>query len=104
MSGFARALPPVAVLEAHDVVEVRRRDLQDRRVLEGRDPVDGARPVAEARPLADDLAVQDGLTRVAELELRPPALDVPALVLLAVELQAQGLARADEEDLPDVVV
>src|SRR5581483_9422567 len=42
--------------------------------------------------------------RVAELELGPARLDVPALVLLPVELETEGLARADEEHLADVAV
>ena len=36
MSRFGGALPPVGVLEPHDVVELRRRDLDDERVLERR--------------------------------------------------------------------
>ena len=36
---FGRALAAVGVLEPDDVVEVRRRDLQDRRVLQGRHTV-----------------------------------------------------------------
>ena len=55
-------------------------------------------------PGRDHLGVEDALPGVAELELRPAALDVPALVLLVVELEAERLAGADEEDLPDVRV
>src|SRR5438874_3708626 len=102
VSRFARAGPPVGVLEANDVVEVRCGDLEDRGVVERGDPVHGAGRVAEAGAGGDDLGVQDGGADGAELELRPAALDVPALVLLAVELEAERLAGADEEDLADV--
>src|SRR5919205_836662 len=48
LSRCGRALAPVAVLEPDNVVEVRRRDLQDRRVLERRHAMHGARPEAES--------------------------------------------------------
>src|SRR5439155_252497 len=50
----------------------------------------------------DHLGVEDALADVAELELRPAAQDVPALVLFPVELEAERVAGADEEDLADV--
>ena len=40
----------------------------------------------------------------AELDLRAALEHVPGLVLLLVELEAERLARADEEDLAGVVV
>src|SRR5262245_21112955 len=83
---------------------MRRRDLEDRRVLERGDAVDGAGPVAEARAGRDDLLVERLLADLAELEPRPPALDIPALVLLAVELQRERLPCLHEQDLPDVGV
>src|SRR6476620_2389895 len=101
-SGATCALASVPVLETYDVVEVRRRDLEDGRVLERRDPVHGARPVPEGRAGGDDLLAQRLLPRIAELEPRPAALDVPALVLLPVELERERLARPHKEDLPDV--
>src|SRR5436190_21206983 len=104
MSGFGRALPAVLVLEAHNVLEVRRRDLEDGCVLERRDPVDGAGAVAEARARAHDLAVQERLPGVAELALRATALYVPALLLLPMALDAQRLAGLHEEDLADVLL
>src|SRR5882757_4134239 len=81
VSRFARALAAIAVLEADDVVELRRRDLDDRRVLERRDPVHGPRGEMEGRPCRDHLGVEGPLPHVAELELRPARLDVPGLVL-----------------------
>src|SRR6266496_605683 len=101
---LARPRSAVLVLEADDVVEVRRRDLEDRCVLDRGDAVNGSGWVVEARPLGDHLSAQDRLPRFAELELRAAALDIPALVLLVVELEAQRLAGPDEEDLPDVEV
>src|SRR5204863_3608445 len=79
-----------------------RRDLEDRRVLERRDPVDRARAEMEARARRDHLGVEESLPRLAQLELGATALDVPALVLLAVELKAERVAGTDEQDLPDV--
>src|SRR6478609_647264 len=101
-SGVAGAFASVAILESDDVVEVRRRDLEDRRVLEGSDPVHRPRAEVEARPGGDDLLVERLLAWVAELEPRAAALDVPALVLLPVELKRERLALADEQDFPDV--
>src|SRR5437762_14378508 len=57
----ARPGPAVAILEPHDVVQLGRRDLEDRRVLERRDPVDRARAEMEARPRSDHLGIEDGL-------------------------------------------
>src|SRR5438067_6692326 len=104
VSRFARALAAVAVLQANDVVELRRRDLDDRGVLECGEPVHGARDEVKGRPRRDHLRVEDALARLAELELRPARFDVPGLVLLPVELEAERLARAHEEDLPDIPV
>src|SRR6266516_3962697 len=99
---LARPRPAVGVLEPHDVVRVRRRDLEDRRVLERRDAVDGTGRVVEAVPGPDQPGVEGTLSRGAELELRPAALDVPALLLLAVELEAERVAGADEEGLAEI--
>src|SRR5215472_6281549 len=103
-SGVAAAFASVAVLEADDVVELRRRDLEDRRVLERGDPVHRSGAEVEARARGDDLLVERLLAGVAELEPRAAALDVPALVFLPVELERERLARPHEEDLPDVGV
>src|ERR687888_765073 len=62
-------LPPVGVLEPHDVVELGRRDLEDGRVLERRDAVDGAGHVAERGTGTDDLVLQHRIADVAELQL-----------------------------------
>src|SRR2546427_8448069 len=101
-SGGRGAFAPVGVLEPHDVVGVRRRDLEDRRVLERRDAVDGTGRVVEAVPGPDQPGVEGTLSRGAELELRPAALYVPALLLLAVELEAERVAGADEEGLAEI--
>src|ERR1035437_1246892 len=100
--GRARPCPAVGVLEPHDVVQVRRRDLEDRRVLERSDAMHRPGPVAEGGAFADHLGVQERLPYIAQLEGRFAALDVPALVLLVVELQAEREACADPEDLADV--
>src|SRR3954451_1012720 len=99
-----RPLASVPILEPHDVVELRRRHLDDRRVIERRHAVDGAGLEAEVRRRRDDLLAQHGLPHLSELDLRAPRLDVPRLVLHAVELQAEGLARTDEQHLADEAV
>src|SRR5262245_11027902 len=83
---------------------MRCRDLEDRRVLQRGHAMDGARPEAETRPGGDDLLVECLLAGLAELDPRTAALDVPALVLLPVELERERLARPHEKDLPDVRV
>jgi hypothetical protein len=97
-------LAPVPVFEPDDVVLMCRRHLQDRRVLQRRDSMDRARLEAEARPRGDHLLVQKRVAGRAELELRAAALDEPRLVLHPMELEAQRLARLDEEHFPDVFV
>src|SRR5919201_3382820 len=94
----------VLVLEAHDVLELRRRDFEDRRVLDRGDAVDRPRREPERGAGADDLALEHRLPHVAELKLRPTALHVPAFVFLAMELEAERAAGADEEQLPDVLL
>src|SRR3954471_4040140 len=78
-SGVAGAFASVPVLEPDYVVEVRRRDLDDRRVLERGDSVHRSGAEVEARPGGDDLLVERLLAGVAELEAGAAALDVPAL-------------------------
>src|SRR5262249_7961439 len=92
VSGLCRPLAAVAVLEADDVVEIRRRDLQDRRVLDRLDAVDGPGREVEGGAGPDHLAVEDALTGAAELYLRAAGEDVPGLVLELVELEAERLA------------
>src|SRR5262249_35094848 len=97
-----RTLPPVPVLEPDDVVQLGRRDLDDRRVLERRDAMDSPRPKVEAGASCNDLNTQDRVAGRPELELRTTRLDEPGLVLLPVELERERLAGTDEEDLADV--
>src|SRR3954451_19783182 len=104
VSGFARPLATVRVLEPDDVVELRGRDLENRRVLDGLDAVDGAWAKAERRARTDDFRHQDGLPGFTELELRLALEHEPALVLLAMELEAERLAGANEEQLAGVVL
>src|SRR5438132_12449690 len=75
------ALAAVGVLEPDDVVELRRRNLEDRRVVDRRHAMDRARPEAERRTRCDHLLLQRLLARRAELELGAPRLDEPRLVL-----------------------
>src|SRR6185503_13109707 len=104
MSGFARAFAAVGVLESDDVVEVRRGDLEDPQVLYPGHAVDGARPKAERLARHDLDLVDASLVRTAKLEPRTPLEHVPRLVLELVVLEAQRLARLDEQDLARVVL
>src|SRR5204863_7262091 len=98
------ALPAVAVLQPDDVVEVVGGDLEDRRVLQRGDAVDGARTKPEACARPDHLLLQHRFAGGAELELRPPLLDEPRLVLYPVELEAERLAGLHEQHLAHVVL
>src|SRR4029079_9828558 len=93
----------VEVVEPHDVFELRRRDLDDSRVLERGHAVHRPGREMEGRAGADDLHVQHPLAGSPQLELRTALEHVPRLVLLLVELQAERLAAADEEDLAGVL-
>ena len=64
--------------------------------------MDGTGRVVEAVPGPDHPGVEGTLSGGAELELRAATLDVPALLLLAVELEAQRVAGADEEGLAEI--
>src|SRR5262245_27555212 len=101
MSRFEAA---VSVLEANDVLDLGRRDLEDGRVLERLHAVNRARAHAEGCSGPDDLRVRRLVARRAELDLRAARMDQPRLVLHAVELEAQRLTGFDEQDLPAVVV
>src|SRR6478609_4297877 len=103
-SGGAGAFASIPVLQPDDVVEMRGRDLEDRRVLDRGDPVHRAGAEVEAGAGCDDLLVERLLAGVAELEAGAATLDVPALVLLPVELQGERLARPHEQDLAYVLV
>src|SRR3954447_15902103 len=83
---------------------MRRGDFEQSRVLERLHPVDRAGRDVERRSGGDDLAVRRRIARLADRELDASLLDVDRLVLLPVELQAERVALADEEDLPDVEV
>src|SRR5262249_44301808 len=97
-------LPAVAILEPDDVVDLRRRHLEDRRVLQRRDAMNGAGPEVERAAGPDDLGLGDRLTRGCELELGTSGFDVPGLVLDAVELEAERVTRSDEDELADVAI
>src|SRR5436190_19663532 len=102
--GLGGSFAPVGVLEADDVVELRRRDLHDRRVLDGLHPVHGAGRKVKRRPRADYLTRENPLSGRAELELDLALEHVPGLVLHLVELQAERLAGLDHEQLSRVVI
>src|SRR3954468_2458255 len=104
MSGFGRPFAPIGVFEPDDVVQLRRRDLEDRRVLDCRDAVDRPGREAKRASRADDLRLEHRLPGFPELELGLALEDVPAFVFLAMELEAQRLARANAEELPGVFV
>src|SRR3954454_11758321 len=82
---------------------MRGRPRENRRVLERGHAVDGARPEAE-RITRPDLELLELAADRAELECGAARLDVPGFVLDLVVLQAQGMARADEEHLAHIVL
>src|SRR5215207_4657547 len=98
------SLPPVCVLEPDDVVDLRRRDLEDRRVLECPDAVYGARGDPEGGARRHHLSRGRLLPRSSHLDLCSPLEHVPRLVLLPVELHRESLSGADEEQLAAVVI
>src|SRR5438876_10208171 len=101
---FAGSIAPVPILEPDDVVELRRRDLDDRRVFERLHAVDGSGRDPEGRSGADDLHAWKLFPGLGHLELGTAGVDTPGLVLLPMELEAEGLARLDEEQLAAIVV
>src|SRR5829696_4883727 len=94
----------VVVLEADDVLQVRRGDLEDRRVVDRGDAVHRPGGVVEGGAGADDLLLQHRIADLAQLDPRAAALDEPRLVFLAVELQRQRVAGAHEQNLAAVRV
>src|ERR1700694_5498533 len=94
----------VSVLQPHDVVELRGRHLQDCRVLDGRDSMDSAGTDAKGGTRAHDLRLRELLAGRGDVQPSSTGLDVPRLVLLAVELEAQRFARLHEKELAAVVV
>src|SRR4051812_2038480 len=99
-----RARAAVAVFEAYDVVELRRRDLEDRRVLERGHPVHRPGDEAERGAGADLVLGERGAALFAELDLRTAGVDEPRLVLLAVELERERVTRLHEQELAAVDV
>src|SRR5918992_569295 len=81
-------------LEAHDVVDLRCRDLEDDRVLERTPAMDRARLDAKGMAGADHLDVERP-ARITHLQLDPALVDLDDFVLEAVELEAQLLVLAD---------
>src|SRR5436190_9012663 len=69
---LARPLAAVVVLEPDDVVELRRRDLEDPRVVERLHPMDRAGRKVEGLAGPDHLFLEDALSCLAELEPRTP--------------------------------
>ena len=94
-----------SVLEPDDVVELRRRDLDDRRVLERGHAVDRARAGSgRPRPAPTTSLFSIRSPGRAELELRAARLSTyQDSSFSLVELEAQRLAGRDEEDLAGVV-
>src|SRR5437764_1258990 len=66
--------------------------------------VDRPRPDAERGPGRDHLRLAHRVAGSPHLDLGAPLLHVPRFVLLVVELEAQRVPLADEEELPDVLV
>jgi len=86
--------PSVVVLQAHDVPQLGRGHLDEGHAPFGRfKAVNGLGRDRERRPGTDDLVL------VSQAELQAAAQDHEALVLLAVQLEAQAVALLDDEKL-----
>src|SRR5437667_10325212 len=66
----------VLVFQPHDVVELRRRDLEDQSVLQRRHAVDRAGSETESRAWSNNLGRGDRVARSADLDLRPALVEV----------------------------
>src|SRR5688572_27260716 len=98
-----RALAPEIILEAHDVMELGCRDLDEPARLERLVAMDPAGP--DVGPLARaELALLYLARIVLERQEQPALEDVDPLVLDLVMLERQALARLDHEELADVAV
>src|SRR6266545_113389 len=103
-SGRVGALTAVVVLEADDVVELRRGDLHELDLLiQGLEPVDDSSGDATVLPRPEVLARHRGLNG-ARVQTEPTAQDEDRFVLDPVRLEGQALARLDRDDLADVSV
>src|SRR6266508_493405 len=103
-SGRVGALTAVVVLEADDVVELRRGDLHELDLLiQGLEPVDDSSGDATVLPRPEVLARHRGLIG-ARVQTEPTAQDEDRFVLDPVRLEGQALARLDRDDLADVSV
>src|SRR5690242_17501133 len=66
--GLARPLAPVVVLETDDVVQLRRRHLEDPGVVDRLQAVHRAGREVERLPRDDHFLLEDPLPRLAELD------------------------------------
>src|SRR4029079_10077664 len=100
-SGRVGPLPAEIVLEPDDVVELRRRDLDQLASIDRLEPVDTA--CRDPRALADaELLLTDDAVVVLEIQPQSALPDQDALVLDLVALQGEALSRLDHQQLADV--
>src|SRR5579875_2841722 len=102
-SDRAGALAPVVVAQAHHVIEMRGRRLEDIGVLQGLDGVDRAGQVAPDVADADG-ALGEGVLALTLDEDEAAGEHVAGLVLLLVVLEGQAVTLVDVQDLADVLV
>ena len=102
-SGGARPGPPEVVLDADDVVQFGRRNLDQLDISVDRfvavDPPDRDAPMLARL----EVARPDDAVGTLEMEAQTAAQDQEGLVLHEVLLERQTPARGDEQDLADVV-
>lgn len=92
---------PVAILQAHDVIEVRRGDLEHHRVFQCLDGVDDAGLVSP-RLARLDLALSERLGALPLDQPQPSREQIGRLILFAVVLQREGVTGVDDEQLPGI--
>src|SRR5713101_1612014 len=99
ISGFL-ILPPVSVFQPDDVVQLRRRHLEDVAVFNRRHAVDRLWRDVDALARLHLTLLQ--ASALVDLEEQPARVQVDRLVLHVVILQAQRVARVDVNQLADV--
>src|SRR5712692_342137 len=97
----SRARAPIAVLETHHVVDLRRRDLEDVGVIDCRDSVAGARGQVHRIALAHAHLLQRSV-QPTDLDVDRPLTHEQPLVLALVVLKRKGLSLVHVDDLAQV--
>src|SRR5690349_19591575 len=102
-SGRVRPFATEIVLDPDDVVELRRRHLEQLAALDRLEPMDPPGRDVAVLPGAQ-LVVADDAVLVLEVQLQPTGGDEDRLILGRMALERQSLAGLDDEPLADVSI